>query len=234
MTFCVNVFAQKSNYSGLVVDADWHEGSILLADETELIGLVSYNDKKGTISFENGSQSRTYVARNVIAFEFHDSRTDQQRLFYSPDHDDGRTGIPGPFIFEVLREFGHFSVLYKVDPLEFEQVDNWQNNGVSGVNGSTTTHRQTYVKVSQYETIYLFTEEKAIVPLIEMTFSQSQGRIIDRSKMKSKLLNKDVLKRCMGDLFPQVEAYAKENKLRFDDMDQFLIILDYYQDLLSE
>jgi len=232
---CINASSQNLPYSDLINEPDWHEGSILLTDETEIIGLINYNNKKGTISFESGSHSRTYTARNVIGFEFHDSNTGIQRIFYSLEHNDNRSSNKGPFIFEVLRDLGNFSILYKVDPLDFEQVNSWQNSGPPASAGQpqTLVYRN-FTKITQNETVYLFTLENEIVPLIEMTFKQSQGREIDRTRTKSKLLNKDVLARCMGDTFSKVEAYAKENKMYFEDKDHLMQLLDFYWALINE
>jgi hypothetical protein len=38
----------------------WSEGSILLADNTELNGMIKYNDREGILSYNNGDNTRAF------------------------------------------------------------------------------------------------------------------------------------------------------------------------------
>jgi len=214
----------------LLNDADWHEGSIMRTDGSELIGLVSYNDKRGIVSFESGSMSGTFTARNITGFEFYDEQQERQRRFYSFEHNDQRNGTNGPFIFEVLRELSTFAILYKADPIDVQRKDTWNTYGTPGSGQHTTS--SSYVNISQQETIYVLSGTGDITPIIEITFKLSEGRLIDRKRTKNKLVNKEILEKSMGETFPEVVAYARQNRLSFDDLDHLMLILNYYEDLV--
>ena len=89
-------------------------------DGSEAKGLLKYNDKNGLLSYENGSDSRTFTARNVVGFEFFDEGMRKQRIFYSFPYEDSQNNIKRPLFFEVIKEFESFAVLSKVDPLEID------------------------------------------------------------------------------------------------------------------
>ena len=224
--------SQNMRYQALFNDVEWGEGSVINNSGTELKGLINYNDKKGIVSFENGSESKTFVARQILGFEYYDTRVERQRIFYSLEYEDDQTQSGDPVIFEVLKEFKTFAVLYKSDPVEFKQYESMYP-GFGSAAPNTTTVRN-YTQITQRETIYLFPADGKIMPLLEMSFRQSEGRVIDRKRTKSDLVNKDILIKCTGNHYPELEVYAAKNNFDFGEREDLMKIFEYYEKLISE
>lgn len=235
LSFSVSM-SQNLSYQALLNDVEWGEGSVINSNGTEFKGLISYNDKKGTVSFENGSESKTFIARQILGFEYFDRRVDRQRIFYSLEYEDDQLQNSDPLIFEVLKEFKTFAVLYKTDPVEFKQKESWANyhtpGAVPGTTNQTSTLRN-YSQITQRETIYLFPSDGKITPLLEMSLRQSEGRVIDLQRNKSKLVNRDILVSCTGSIYPELEVYVKSNGLDLNEREDLMIFFEYYEKLIS-
>ncbi len=215
----------------LMNDVEWGEGSIILNDQTELKGQINYNDKKGIISYESGRESKVFNARQLLGFEFYDHRVDRKRLFYSLEYEDTKTTNNGPYIFELMKELKGFAILSKIDPVDVKVKNAYSIPYASPVGPaySNPVGSRTHVKITQSETIYLFPAEGKVTPLLEMNFRMTEGKMIDGKRTRSKMVNKELLIKCLGDSYPDLEKYAREKGLDFEDKDDLMKIFDYYE-----
>ena len=224
----------KAYQAVLTDNIGWSEGSILLNDGTELKGLLKYNDKNGLLSFEKGSDSRSFTSRNVAGFEFHDEQTNKQRVFYTFPYDDSQNNVKRPLFFEVIKEFKLFAVVAKSDPVDIEQ----KSVSTPGVYNNSTgtfsagTHVGSWIEISQTETIYIMDTNGNITPYLKTVSKEIDGVLDDRSKSKNKLLNKDLLEDYIGkEMYEKLVSYANENSLEFQTKADLIKILDYYSEI---
>ena len=211
-------------------DLEWGEGSILLNDGTELKGLIKYNDRIGVVSFESGSISRSLTPRNISRFGFYDKREEKQRIFYSIINEDSKTNAKVYLFFELVKDLNTFAVLIKTDPISVEQ------RKISS--DRFTTSNGGYIRIGprykfwQDQTIYFMDSQGKAVPYMKVT-----TRKIDTNhpKTKCKLLERDLIKNYVDEpMYSKLENYADENKLDFDEKDDFFKILDYCETLINE
>lgn len=192
-------------------DLEWGEGSILLNDGTELKGLIKYNDRAGILSFESGATSRSFTSRRVSGFEFYDEREKKQRIFYSIIYEDAETNAKSPLFFELIKDLKTFAVITKTDRVKIEAKS---SGGGPSANGGYVGVSTTY-SASQLQTIY---------------FMDSQGNIVPYMKATKKKLDTNRPK----PMYSKLEKYADDNKLDFDEKEDFFKILDYYETLINE
>ena len=222
--------------AALPVNLEWSEGSIMTNDGKELRGLLKYNDKSGLVAYENGSDKKSFTARNVAGFEFFDEETERQRIFYSLPYEDPQNNVERPLFFEVIKEFAVFAVLSKVDPIDIDHksiptsaaFDPYTSTFVRGTHYGTTT------EISQTETIYLMDPQGNIRPYIKIVEKEIDGIFYDTSKTKNKMLDDDLLEEFIGPANnKKLVAYAKENDLSFKRKSDLIKILDYYSELIK-
>ena len=222
--------------SVLPASIEWNDGSIMTNDGSEVKGLLKYNDKNGLLSYQNGSDTRTFTSRSVVGFEFFDERMRKQRIFYSFPYEDSQNNIKRPLFFEVIQEFESFAVLSKVDPLEIDHkavsspagFDPYTNTIARGQNWGTTT------EISQTETIYLMDTKANIKPYVQIIEKEVDGVFYDISKTKNKMIDDDLLEEFVGtNNNKKLVSYAKENKLSFKRKSDLIKILGYYSELLN-
>jgi hypothetical protein len=213
----------------------WSEGSILLSDNSQITGMVKYNDREGILSYYDGDNKRVFGPRSVLGFEFFDEEHQRQRVFYTLDY--GIEGSKKPLIFEVLREFKTFAVLVKFDPVQSEyRTSTWSNpntgyNSPGGSGGGRTV-------LSQTETVYFMGTDGEVEPYFQNTVEQNGMRSIFTGKddrVKSKVIDRDLLEKYTGpELYAKMTAYAKENDLKFKTQEDLLKILDHSKELLKK
>jgi hypothetical protein len=220
---------------------EWSDGSILLADNTELKGMVKYNDHEGILSYNNGDNTRAFGPRSVLGFEFFDESKQRQRVFYTLDYESPEDNVRKPLFFELLREYKTFSVLVKYDPVQTERKavmwNNPMDNAAGALNPSNNkTIRQTVV--SQIETVYLMGLDGEIEAYFKNKVEQNGMRSIFTGKddrVKNKILDRDLLEKYTGaELYAKLTAYANENDLKFRTQDDLLKILDYHKEQLKK
>jgi hypothetical protein len=218
---------------------EWSEGSILLADNTELKGMVKYDDHDGILSYNNGDNTRAFGPRSVLGFEFFDNSRQRQRVFYTLDYE-APDNIRKPLFFEVLREYKTFAVLVKFDPVQTEKkailLSGQVFDGLNNVNPGSGSLKKTVV--SQVETVYLMGTDGEIEAYFRNRLEQdgfASATSGKDDKVKRKVVDRDLLEKYTGpELYAKLTAYAKENDLTFKTQDDLLKILDYHNELLKK
>jgi hypothetical protein len=224
-------YGQEKKFNELDPDIEWGDGSILLNSGKELKGLVRFNDREGLLSYESGSQSATYTSRSVTAFEFYDERIQKQRIFYSLEYEDSKTNVKRPLFFELLRDLGNFAILSKMDPVDIKEQSS--GSGMVQVPGFfVITPATSNVKIIQIETVYFLDQDGKIEPYVKVVRKETDGLLIDTSKMKNKSIDKTLPKKYFGeDDYKKILEYAEELDLKINKKEDFLKILDYYESI---
>lgn len=213
----------------------WSEGSILLSDNSQITGMVKYNDREGILSYHDGENKRVFGPRSVLGFEFFDDALQRQRVFYTLDYE--VQGSKKPMIFEVLREFKTFAVLVKFDPVQSEyRTTTWSNPNTGYGTPAATGGGGTVL--SQTETVYFMGRDGEVDPYFQNTVEQNGMRSIFTGKddrVKSKVIDRDLLEKYTEpELYAKMVSYAKENDLEFRTQDDLLKILDYHEEQLKK
>jgi len=229
----VNVFITVNSF-GQVIDeirpdnVDMGEGSLVMNDGTELKGVIRYNDTEGgVVSFEGGSRSGSWTPRSVAGFEFFDEVKKRQRVFFTLDFDDDKTG-KRPTFFEIIKDFKTFAVLAKMDPINIKKKNDVLFDGGKG-------HRSTKTVVQQTETIYFMDADGLVHPYMKVTRKMADHDFYDRTKFKNKLVDEDLIKKYLKEPgYSQTIKYADDNELDLGVKDDFIKALDYYEQLIQK
>jgi hypothetical protein len=219
-------------------DLEWGEGSIILTDQTEIMGLVKFNDKSGLLSYTEGNDSRSFTARSVLGFEFFDEKIGRQRVFYTLEYAGKEDQLKRPVFFEVLKDFNDFAVLAKTDPTEFEVKNYTSGAAINGIpiassNGPTTT------KMYYSQTVFILTPSgdlKPYVKLIHKIVDKDRGfwsdadRELTREKFKSKILDNDLLEKHFPEPgYSHMMDFVAENRLDLETKEDLIKALEYYK-----
>jgi hypothetical protein len=228
----IMVYAQDKKFEELQTDNEWSDGSIMTNDGKELKGLIRFDDRNSLLNYVNGNDSKSFTPRNVAAFEFFDAITKKQRIFYSVEYDNPKTGSKAPLFFEVLKDFGAFAVLAKMDPVKVAEHNssNYPSSpyGTFGYSSST-------VEISQLETIYFMNERGGIEPYFQVTRKVVDRAWYDREKKKNKFVDRHVIEKYFSeDELDAMKDFAEKNDLAFQVKDDFIKILDFSVTLRNE
>ncbi|MCD9016925.1 hypothetical protein [Parachryseolinea silvisoli] len=212
----------------------WYEGSILLTDETRLVGQVRYDDRHGVLSYQDGDDSKAFNERRVIAFEFFDQELKQRRQFITlPFEESGQ-----PFFFEILKELKTFAILVKTDLLEMKQ--NNAGGGSPHINASGTAVAPSTmpgsVRATQLETVYLMSKDGELFRLFKRSVDHDPDDLVqtDGENDRGKGFYADHLIACIGkNRYMLLEKYAQENKLSFNRKRDLVKVMNYYAQTLE-
>lgn len=216
----------------------------MLTDGNELKGLVKYNDRNGVLSYQDGTDTRVLTPLRVAAFEFFDESTQKQRIFYSLTYEDSETNVERPLFFEVLKEYKTFAILSKADRLEVDQKNvpsPYNNNNLNPVTGAVGPWPNNEVRlvVSQTETIYIMKSTGEINPYFKVVNTQDGSKSLivagRDTKTKNKMIDRDLLEEFIAPSdYEKISQYADANNLSFKKKDEFLKILDYYDEITGK
>lgn len=210
----------------LEINGKWNEGKILLKDNNQIAGLVSYNYFEGIVHFRSGSDMKTFTAKNLLGFDFYDDDWGDQRDFRSIPFDAENEGVSAPTFFEILIEFKHFALLSRLSDLETVKRT-YPTDPISTSSPNGWVHKS----VQQKEIIYIFDDKGKVRPYMMVIHEEGVGK--KRIKSKEKVLDGDLLKEYLGKSYAELEIFAKEHDLSFKKKDDLLEILDQYQRMLK-
>lgn len=223
-----NIYGQDKTAAEFLPDLEWGQGSLLLNDGTEKSGLLRFNDREGGIvSYENGSERHSFNARSILGFEFFDERIQRQRVFYTLDFDEGHGQGKRPVFFEVLKDLKTFAMISKVDPIRIKQ----QQSAMASTPGGGTV----VTKIRQTETVYILTPEGEIKPYLKLTRKVVDRVLLDKNKMKDKVLDADLLEKYFLEPgYSSMITYAEERKLDLEDKEDLIKILEHYSLVMNK
>lgn len=201
-------------------------GSVQNLDDEIVRGKVTFNDNLGIVTVENDGESRSFTPKKAISFEFEDMELSRHRVFHVFDYTDKSTGFTNPAFFEVLAEFESFAVLAKIDPVEVKPQKGIMPRVPSTMVGSDHT------KVAfQKETIFIMNDTGAIEPYLELREKEIEGVYFETRSHRKKYIDRDLLQGYTGTLYPELEAFASYNNLRFNMKEDLIKILAHYKHL---
>jgi hypothetical protein len=215
-------------------NVDMGEGSLVMNDGTELKGVIRYNDTEGgVVSFDGGNRSGSWTPRSVAGFEFFDEVKKRQRVFFTLDFDDDKTG-KRPTFFEIIKDFKSFAVLAKMDPIDIKK-SNGSAAGFGNGNIAITVGTKGKIKVKQTETIYFMDANGAPQAYMKVIRKMVDRELYDRTKFKNKLVDEDLIKKYLKEpSYAQMVKYADDNELDLGVKDDFIKALDYYEQLIQK
>lgn len=228
-------FAQSNIDDELLAGPEWFQGSVLLTTGKELEGLIKYNDKTDIVSVENGRYSKSFTARHVKAFEFFDEVVKKQRVFYSVEVEDRINNAKRPLFFEVLVESRDFALVSKIAPIRMERKEYTTPAMFNPATGGFAAGRYYGYPstISQTETLFLFSKEGEIRPFLEIKEKEIDGMFFDRSYVRNRVLDEEVLKRFTSGHYKQLISYAKQNSLSIKEKDDLITLLKYYNSIVN-
>ena len=240
--FSCNLLAQKTKKqeARLLSDrAEWFEGSIMLTNGNELKGLIKYNDRNGVLSYQDDTEFRVFTPLRVAAFEFFDESKQKQRIFYTLTYEDYETNVDRPFFFEVLKEYKSFAILSKSDRLDIDQKNTSTSfSGFSSSAGIADPYapREVRLVISQTETIYIMKSTGEISPYFKVinTDDGTKSLILAGrdTKTKNKMIDPELLEEFIAPSdYEKLWQYADTNNLSFKKKEDFLKILDFYDEI---
>jgi hypothetical protein len=242
--FITSSLAQEKDL--LTQEQNWYEGMLVLTDESELKGLIRYNDRESFVSFNDGDNKRVFTQASVVWFSFFDHFQNVKRTFLSLPFPDAAIESNPKYIFEVIREYKTFAILLRKDPIAIKQVNrgnSWNDNdmGVYNNTGVLTPFPTTPIlstEVSQVETIYLMDDSGKIMPYLEVRNREDGKKSLftrEDRKTRNKMIDFDLLEKYVTEaVYDKLEKYAQENDLKFHRKEDFLKIIGYYDTLVAE
>lgn len=188
----------KAQYN---VEAYWHQGKILLEDETEIIGELNFNLSKNLLQIKtNTGQLMTYTSRKVIHFSFIDKKLGYKREFYTFPYALA-SSYETPTFFELLVQREHTSLLIRES---FETRTFIDNNPYSWNYGRSVT--QNYMENRFY-------------------FLKNTGKITPFDGTKKGLFA------LFGNKSHKIEEYLQENRVVLSDKKDMTRVIDFYNDV---
>jgi hypothetical protein len=177
--------------------------------------------------------SKSFTARHVKGFEFFDEVAKKQRVFYSVEVEDKTNNVKRPLFFEVLVDSKEFALISKIAPIRFERKEYSTPAMFNPATGSFTAGRYYGypATVSQTETLFLFSKEGEMRPLLEIKEKEIDGMFFDRSIVKNRILDSDLLKRFTSPHYKELVSYAKENSLSVKEKNDLITLLTYYNSI---
>jgi hypothetical protein len=233
VVFSTAAFPQIEIDDELIAGPEWFEGSILLNSGKEIEGLIKYNDKNDIVSIENGRNSKSFTARHVNAFEFFDEVEKRQRVFYSVEVEDKINNVKRPLFFEVLVDSKEFALISKIAPIRVERKEYSTPAIFNPATGSFTAGRYYGypATISHTETLFLFSKEGEMRPILEIKEKEIDGMFFDRSVVKNRILDDEVLKRFTTHHYKELVNYARENSLSIKEKNDLITLLKYYNSI---
>ena len=218
-----NSLAQKKTRAllkSVMKDTLWNEGNILLTGGRELKGLLKYNGDTGVVSYLSDQGSESFIARNVIRFEFYDKVKEKKRSFYTLPYKEPPAKIEQPFFFELLKEFETFAILSKPETIAIEEKALYNSQG-------NIINRWT--EVSQSDIIYFMKKTGEIEPFIILTEIDSENW----DKEKHRMLDKELLEKYTKPYYDRLKTFIKQNHLKLKRREDFFKVISYYEELLK-
>lgn len=212
-------------------DIEWGEGTVMLVDNTEIKGLLRFDEKREILAFESGKDSRSFTARKIIGFEYYDNRVDKQRVYFSLPYHNSDTGDETYGFFEVLRQYNNFSVLARKSPVTFKKKQAAAQAPNSDPLYGTTIWNQDAIILEQLETVFLMNDTGSPTAFLEIIRKEVERGLLDRSVVKAKLVDKKLLRNFVGGYYDQLINYAKERDWQLDVKEDLLQLLDYYESI---
>jgi hypothetical protein len=193
-------------------------GVVRFVDGDSLKCEISYLN-----TFKIKVNGKLYSPKVVDSFSLYDFINSKKRSFHTLEFDDERSGVKDFYFFEVLFEFNSFAILEKTDPPETFRYDPAHNSPLLKSDGRRPK------KVS-YDRIYVLDGSGNPEVYLETRHLLPAGL---RDDVQSRVIKNDLLLTHLGPHLNDLERYAGENKLSFEQKEDFLKIMQHYKMLVK-
>lgn len=233
LVFLFSIPALSQSYDHLLAGPEWFPGSVMLNNGHEIKGLIKYNDKTDIVSIENARLSKSFTARHVKAFEFFDELEEKQRVFFSADVEDRVYQVRRPLFFEVLVDLQDFALVSKIAPIRVDKREYATPAMFNPATGGFSAGRYYGYPstISHTETLFFFSKDGKLKPFLEIKEKEIDGMFVDRSIVKNKIINPDLLKKYTSSHYAQLLRYAEKNELSLNQKQDLVSLLNHYQHL---
>lgn len=218
--------ASQKLVGGLIQDDGWGEGTIILKNGSELTGLVRFNDKSGVLSYQNGNDSKTLIARSVLGFQFIDPRTGRERVFLTMEYEDRQTSMPVPQFFELVKEYQKMIVLSRVEPVAVKM-----KGAAQSTPGDIDWDGSSRAIAEQYEVIYFKPHDGPLRPYLEIKHKEVDRILYDREAQSAKVVGADALKEWAGIHYKELMGFVRQRKLVLEVKTDLLMALNHLDSL---
>lgn len=195
---------------------DWRNGSVLINDGAVIEGQVRYNWLENIVTIKTEQDTRTFNAQGIQRFDM--EGVSGMRHFISSPKELTTDAKATCYFFEILLECKHFALMM-------------ERNAFAVGNTDTKTRE---VMVEKF--LYLFDEDGNINLYMTVKETEVMGfaGFYSGKKPTSRVVDKNLMSRYLGNRFHEVKEYAKRNNLSFWDRNDLISILSFYKELEAE
>jgi len=231
VVLCIPALSQS--YQHLLAGPEWFDGSLLLNNGHEIKGLIKYNVKTDIVSVENARISKSFTARHVKGFEFFDEIAQKQRIFYSVETEDRVYKVKRPLFFEVLVDLNDFALLSKIAPIRIDKREYATPAMFNPATGGFSAGRYYGYPstISHTETLFFLDKDGQLKPFLEIQEKEIDGMFADRSIVKNKIINPDLLRKFTSAHYSQLISYAERHQLSLKEKDGLVTVLNHYREI---
>jgi hypothetical protein len=227
---CTISYGQGDVAETMLPELQWIKGNIVLADGTQMKGMLKYNDRVGVLAYEDGAgENRSFTARTIATFDYMDEKVNRRRVFYSLEYGDSeRQGAKRAYMFELLKEFDDFAVLSRFDAMDIRQVI----EPVSFTSMPATSSPRTIIDLA--ETVYILSPEGEIQPVFRLSEFLSDGGVFDSERKKRKIVDRMLMPYFNDTAYIEMMEYVDREELDIWEKEDFVKALGYYKDTLQK
>jgi hypothetical protein len=198
LIFFIACFTPLLSYSQRFVEEFWHQGKIYLESGDTLAGNLKFSLENELIQLDAGGNLVTLTSRKVLSFQFYDRYEQRDRFYYTLPFAKV-SNYKTPSFFELLSQGDPVTVLCREVLVNQTSMVNNPYNWVGP--GIPVTRR--FVKANMY---FLF----------------KNGKIKPYDGTKKDLLVQ------LQDRESAVKDYIKNNRVRFDNRQDIIALVEYY------
>ena len=209
----------------------WRDGHIVLKDNSSYRGKVYYNTNFGTIQYkpDNESEIITFQENRILSLNYFEEETNRSRNYHAFTYIDTLADREYESLFEIIKDFKTFAVLSRSSKASMFLPANYNSYNVVGMfKDFGVTQDKMFIQV---EGIFFIDSRNKLELYMLIRNTDFDGVLNDYSKTKSKIIERSILKEYTKKFWNNIEQYIKQNKLKPQNKNDLLQILDYYEEL---
>lgn len=187
------------------VEEAWHEGTVLLESGDSLQGNLKFNLSEEIIQVDMRGSLQTLTSRKVLSFKFFDRFDNRNRSYYTLPFSKV-ADYKTPTFFELLWQGDHITLLNR-EAFVTQTSTNPYYGGFGMRNNFPVTY--SYIKNNFY-----------------FLYKNSKIKLFDGTKKGILILLQDREK--------DIKNYLKDNRVRFDNKQDMIRLIDFYNALKNK
>lgn len=209
----------------------WRDGYIVLKDNSSYRGKVYYNTNFGTIQYKPDDEGEiiTFQENRILSMNYFDEEMDRSRNYHAFAYTDTLADREYESLFEIIKDFKTFAVLSRSSKASMLFPANYNPYNIMGMfQDFGVTQDKMFIQV---EGIFFIDSRDKLELYTLIRNIDFDGVLYDYSKTKSKIIKRSILKEFTKKFWSNIEQYIKQNKLKPQNKNDLLQILDYYEEL---